>query len=191
MKKRKWNWQLIIAICAALPIAFAGVKEIREFALYSVMQKARTTEEMYTRHMATAHLYREDSRVEEEVHIGGVNVSIWAYSDGCVVVRRIEPSGLIGVTNVLPTPEMTDKIKDGLAFDKQLVFASYVPFDFRVHDGDRNFYEDFTPIRSGTRVIRTYRDKGRCQLTYILNRHGRTPSQSWQWVRYIEHGKVY
>ncbi len=189
--KFKWNWQLIVIILAILPIAFAGIKEIREFVTYTVLNKDRTTEEMYTRHMATAHLYREDSRVEEEVHIGGVNVSIWAYSDGCVVVRRIEHSGLIGVTNVLPTPEMTEKIKDGLAFDKQLVFAGYVPFDFRAHDGDKNFYEDFTQIRGGTRVVRTYRDRGRCQLTYLIDRHGRSPIPSWQWIRYKDHKRMY
>ncbi len=185
------RWQVIIIIFTVLPIFFAGIKEIREFALYSVMQKARTVEEMYTRHMAMAHLYTEDSRVEEEVKIGGVNVSIWAYFDGCVVVRRIEPSGLIGVTNVLPTPEMTEKIKDGLAFDKRLVFADYTPFDFRAHDGDRDFYEDFTPTRRGTRIIRTYRDIGQCQLTYILDRYGRTPGVSWKWIRYKEHQKIY
>lgn len=185
------NWQWALAILAALPIVFAGFKEIREFTLYSVLQKARTTEELYTKHMANAHLYKEDSRVEQGIKIGGIHVSIWAYADGCVVVRRIEHSGLIGVTKVLPTPEMTEKIKEGLAFDKQLVFADYVPFDFRAHDADRNFYEEFIPMRGGTKVVRTYKDKGQCQLTYVLDRHGRTPSPSWQWIRYRGHGAVY
>ncbi len=189
--KLKFNWQVIIILLAALPIAFAGIKEIREFVTYTVLSKDRTIEEMYTRHMATAHLYKEDSRVEEEVKIGGVNISVWAYSDGCVVVRRIEPSGLIGITNVLPTPEMTEKIRDGLAFDKHLVFAGYVPFDFRGHDGDKDFYEEFIQIRGGTKVIRTYNDEGKCQLTYILDRRGRTPIPSWQWLRYVKHPKVY
>ncbi len=189
--KLKFNWQVIVIILAVLPIAFAGVKEIREFVLYSVLQKARTNEEMYTKHMATAHLYKEDNRVEQGIKIGGIHVSIWAYADGCVVVRRIEHSGMIGVTKVLPTPEMTEKIIDGLAFDKQLVFAGYVPFDFRAHDADRNFYEEFVQIRGGTKVIRTYKDRGQCQLTYVLDRHGRTPSPSWQWIRYVGHEKVY
>ncbi len=175
-------WLGIVIMIIAL--AGSGAKTWDWF-WYDMLKYPRNTEEKVINHMIYGHLFTGEKPEGEkvmQVRKKTCKLVSTEYSDGCVSTRLINKEGIIEGLKVHATKQTIAMLAKRHIHIMREAEAGYQRrFDLGFHTGDRNYAERRGKYRG--EIIRTYWDKYKCTLSYIIDdRYGNT--YGWRWEVY-------
>lgn len=184
----------LVTILAIIPVLFTAGTKAKEWIINTTPLQSQ--QEFFTEHMTRTHLYTEDSRAEEVIKIDGIKISMWVFSDGCIVVRRIEKNGIVSVIDVLPDPDKIQKIKEGLInintfslIKDCLADSNEHCFDLGWHNED-NYWDDAyrKSKKKGESCVTRIYWTDRCKLEYEVDKDGLAYGWWWAVYRHTDEG---
>ncbi len=179
---KSWK-QLAVAILLVLPMVFSGITQMKNWVQYDLLGNPRNNEERLVSHMTTHHLFTNDTPLlEQPIDVGdGEKVMIRAYADKCVVTSKTDKYGKVLGFKILADPELIDRLTSHPIKIMTEAHAGYAQrFEFGFHRNDNRFIDNRGRHRG--EVIRTYLDKYKCRLSYMVDKYGNT--HSWRWLEY-------